>query len=97
MAGLETAYAVVQTLFPDLPAERIFALFGGNARRIFSLSPSTIEKGCTGSLTLFNPATKWTFDLNKSVSKSRNSPFHGKSFTGRAVGIITKGKLHLNS
>ncbi len=55
MTGLETAYAVIQTLFPDLPAERIYALFGGNARRIFGLSPSTIDKGSTGSFTLFNP------------------------------------------
>ena len=45
MTGLETAYAVVQTLFPALSDEKIFALFGGNARRIFHLDPCTIEKG----------------------------------------------------
>jgi hypothetical protein len=28
---------------------------------------------------LFNPETVWTFDLNKSVSKSRNSPFHNST------------------
>jgi dihydroorotase len=96
MTGLETAYALIQTLFPDLSAGKIYALFGGNARRIFSLDPSTIEKGNTANLTLFNPRAEWTFDLTKSVSKSKNSPFHGKSFIGRAVGIITKGKLHLS-
>ncbi len=62
-----------------------------------ALDPSTIEKGSIGSLTLFNPGTQWTFDLAKTASKSRNSPFHGKSFTGQSLGIITKGKLHLNS
>ncbi|HXB30611.1 MAG TPA: hypothetical protein VNW49_12375, partial [Puia sp.] len=69
----------------------------GNARRIFKLNPSTIEKGSSGSLTLFNPGTDWVFDLNKSASKSRNSPFHGSAFRGKAIGIISKGKLHLNS
>jgi dihydroorotase len=97
MAGLETAYAVIQTLFPDLKAEKIYALFGGNARKIFKLNPSTIEKGSNGSLTLFNPGTEWVFDLNKSASKSKNSPFHGSAFKGKAIGIISKGKLYLNS
>jgi dihydroorotase len=97
MAGLETAYAVIQTLFPDLAGEKIYALFGGNARKIFKLNPSTIEKGSSGSLTLFNPGTEWIFDLNKSASKSKNSPFHGSVFTGKPIGIISKGKLHLNS
>ncbi|HTB26660.1 MAG TPA: dihydroorotase [Puia sp.] len=97
MAGLETAYAVIQTLFPDLAPEKIYALFGGNARRIFKLNPSTIEKGSSGNMTLFNPGTEWVFDLGKSASKSKNSPFGGKTFRGKAIGIISKGKLHLNS
>lgn len=96
MTGLETAYAVIQTLFPHLSAEKIFALFGGNARRIFSLGAATIERGCSENLTLYNPGTPWMFDLAKTLSKSRNSAFHGKSFTGKAVGIVTKGNLYLN-
>jgi dihydroorotase len=96
MTGLETAYAVVQTIFPDLSAEKIYALFGGNARKIFHLDSSSIEKGNTGNLTIFNRNSEWNFDLNKSASKSRNSPFHNRSFTGKVLGTITKGKLHLN-
>ena len=96
MTGLETAYAIIQTLFPDLSAEKIYALFGGNARRIFNLNPFTIEKGSLVSLTLFNPRAKWLYDLAKTASKSKNSPFNGQSFTGKAVGTITKGKLYLS-
>jgi len=96
MMGLETAYAVIQTLFPHLSPEKIFALFGGNARKIFNLGPATIEKGSADNLTLYNPGTPWMFDLAKTVSKSKNSAFHGQSFTGKAVGVITKGNLHLN-
>jgi dihydroorotase len=95
MTGLETAYSVIQTLFPDLPAEKIYALFGGNARKIFNLASSRIEKGHPGNLTLFNAKKQWTFDLNKTLSKSKNSPFHGKTFTGKVIGTITKGHLHL--
>ncbi len=96
MTGLETAYAVVQTLFPELPPEKIYGLFGGNARKIFNL-PSRIENGSSGALTLFNTGTRWTYDLSKTASKSKNSPFHEKIFTGKAIGIITKGKLHLSN
>jgi dihydroorotase len=96
MTGLETAYAVVQTLFPALSDEKIFALFGGNARRIFHLDPCTIEKGNQGNLTLYLPAADWIYDLEKTMSKSKNSAFHGKPFKGRALGTITRGNLHLN-
>ncbi len=96
MTGLETTYAVVQTLFADLSDEKIFTLFGGNARKIFHLEPGTIEAGSKGNLTLYNPDTEWTYNMEKTFSKSRNSAFHGKSFKGKAVGIITKGNLHLN-
>ncbi len=95
MTGLETAYPVIQTLFPDLSAEKIYALFGGNARKIFNLPSSTIEKGQPGNMTLFNVSKKWTFDLNKTASKSKNSPFHGKNFTGKVIATVTKGHLHL--
>ncbi len=44
MTGLETAYAVVQTLFPDLSAEKVYALFGGNARKIFNLGLQPLKK-----------------------------------------------------
>jgi dihydroorotase len=97
MTGLETSYAVIQTMFPELSAEKIYALFGGNARRIFNLSPCTIEKGSAGNLTLFNMGIEWKYDLTRTASKSRNSPFHGFVFTGKALGIVTKGKLHLSN
>ena len=35
MTGLETAYAAVQTLFPDLSAEKVYALFGGKCPQHF--------------------------------------------------------------
>src|SRR5450432_3903719 len=97
MTGLETSYAVIQTLLPGLSPEKIYALFGVNARRIFNLSPCTIEKGSAGNLTLFNMGIEWKYDLTRTASKSRNSPFHGYVFTGKALGIVTKGKLHLSN
>ncbi|HEX3769004.1 MAG TPA: dihydroorotase, partial [Puia sp.] len=97
MTGLETSYAVVQTLLPDLSSERIYALFGGNARRIFNLDPCTIEKGNLCNLTLFDSELDWTYDIEKTFSKSRNSPFYEIPLRGKAIGIFAKGKLHLSN
>ncbi|HET7001619.1 MAG TPA: dihydroorotase [Puia sp.] len=97
MTGLETSYAVVQTLLPDLSAERVYALFGGNARMIFNMDSAVIEEGHSANLTLFDMELDWTYDLAKSVSKSKNSAFHGVSLKGKTIGIITKGKLHLSN
>jgi dihydroorotase len=95
MTGLETSYSAIQTLFPDLSAEKIYALFGGNARKIFSLEEARIEKDQPASITMFCPDMTWTFDIRQSKSKSRNSAFDQKTLTGKVIGTFTKGKLHL--
>jgi dihydroorotase len=97
MTGLETSYAVIQTLFPSLHADKIYALFGGNARKIFNLQPAKIEKNEKACLTLFNQSASWTFNIQDSKSKSRNSAFNLSSFTGKPVGTIRGEKVHLNN
>ncbi|HEY4155500.1 MAG TPA: dihydroorotase [Puia sp.] len=96
MTGLETAYAAVQTLFPDLSPGKIYALFGGNARKIFKLDQPRIEINETAQMTLFNPAEEWQFKLSQSKSKSRNSAFQDHIFTGKPKGIIRQERLFIN-
>jgi dihydroorotase len=97
MTGLETAYGVIQTLFPDLSAEKIYTLFGGNARKIFGLEQVVIKKDQSACLTLFCPDMQWDFDIRQSKSKSRNSAFNLKSFKGKVMGTVRKDKLALNN
>ena len=35
----------------------------------------------------------WTYDVNKSASKSRNSPFDGRVFRGGPVATIVSGRV----
>lgn len=97
MTGLETSYAVIQTLFPDLNAEKIYGLFGGNARKIFNMPQAGIEVNEKACLTLFNPLGTWTFNSQESRSKSRNSAFHLSTFTGKPIGTIRGEKIFLNN
>jgi dihydroorotase len=93
MIALETAVAVVRTSLPELSLERMVELFSSAARRLFPLPEATIALQKPARLTLFLPNDTWT--PNSFVSKSRNSPFVGKTLTGRPAGIINRDKVFL--
>ena len=95
MIGLQTAYSVVQTVLPELPSEKIAALFSVNAGKIFQL-PASIKEGEKASLTLFN-RNEFVFTKEKNKSKSFNSPFFNVELKGSVVGVVSKGALILNN
>ena len=94
MIGLQTAFAVVRTAVPELSVERLVELFAIAPRNIFGLPTTAIHKGARLSLSLFAYNEEWYFEHN--YSKSANSPFLGKTLTGRPLGIINQDKLFLN-
>jgi dihydroorotase len=97
ITGLETALPIVLTVLHHhfkLPLWRIVELLATNPARIFSLTGrGTLAKGAHGDVTIFDPKKKWAFDASQSLSKSRNTPFDGWSFTGRAVMTIVGGTV----
>jgi len=52
-----------------------------------------IAAGQPADLTIFSTAREWTYNVKMSPSKSRNSPFDGRKFTGGPVATIVAGKL----
>jgi len=97
MIGLETSYAVSNTaLSGKADATKIAELFSLNARKILGLPLSAIAEGEDADLTLFDPGLKWTFTEKDIRSRSKNTPFVGREFTGKAIGIIHKDKISLS-
>jgi dihydroorotase len=94
ISGLETVYGVLGSL--DIRADRIEMLLSRNPRKIFNLPAATVTKGSEADLTLFLPAQTYPFDSAQMVSKSRNTPFGGKTLTGRVAGVIhgNRSQLH---
>jgi dihydroorotase len=96
--GLETAVALAIT---ELVAANILTWsqlvekVSVNPRRILQLPVPKIQPQEKANLTLVDPEQEWVVDVSKFKSKSKNSPFHGKRLTGRAVGIVNNGILHL--
>jgi len=92
--GLETAYAVLNSSISDnLSTEEIINKITANPRKILKLQIPSITEGGDANITLFNPSLKWTFTENQIRSKSKNTPFTGKTFTGKALAIYNNGQF----
>jgi dihydroorotase len=91
MIGLETAYAVVNSTV-EISPDQTACLFSLNARRLFGLPTIIVKEGAKAKLTFFDPHAKWVFSENDIQSKSKNSPFIGKPFTGKVLGIVNEEK-----
>lgn len=97
ITGLETALPLAITVLHyhfKLPLRRIVELLSTNPAKIFRLQGrGSLTVGSHADVTLFDPKKKWTFDSSRSKSKSRNTPFDGWSFTGKAVATVVGGKI----
>jgi dihydroorotase len=94
--GLETALglALEQLYHPGhVGLAHVVKLFTHNPARILSLDRGTLLPGAAGDVTVFDTEREWIYDVAKSPSKSRNSPFHGRTFKGGPVGTIVGGKV----
>ncbi|HWB62449.1 MAG TPA: dihydroorotase [Chitinophagales bacterium] len=96
MIGLETCFAVANTaLKGKVETDKIVALLAQNPRKILGLEIPVIKEGVKADLTLFDPDKKWAFAESDIKSLSKNTPFVGTEFTGKALGVINNEKLFL--
>src|SRR5215469_222554 len=97
ITGLETALGIAITkLHRDhrLPLARIVELLTSGPARVFDLrGRGSLARGSFADVTIFDPKKRWTFDVSKSRSLSRNSPFDGWQLTGKAVATIVTGRI----
>jgi len=96
MIGLQTAFAVVQTVLPLLTDEQLVKLFSVNPAKIFNLPVANIREGRRAELTLFSRTGKTRLSEEYNKSKSGNTPFLHKELNGRVAGVVNKGDLFLN-
>jgi len=89
---VETAVGLALTKL-QLPIPRLIELFSTNPQKIMKVAPWGLFEGSDADLTVLDLNRNWTFDVNQSRSRSRNSPFHGWPMKGKAVGTIVGGKL----
>jgi dihydroorotase len=61
-------------------------------RDVLKLETPRIEEDVKANLTLFDPNEEWTLDEKSNLSKSRNSPWFGKSVKGKAIAVFNNNK-----
>ena len=71
---------------------RMVELFTTGPARVLGRDRS-LAIGEPGDLTIFSLDRPWRYNVKDSASKSRNSPFDGRSFKGGPVATIVAGKL----
>ena len=93
MIGLETALSIAVEVLGerwDLIAERMSrtpARIAGLAGHGHVPAP-----GVPANLTLIDPAARWVVDPAESASRSRNTPYAGRTLPGRVVATFLRGE-----
>jgi dihydroorotase len=94
--GLETAIglALEHLYHPGyLTLPQLIRLFTRNPANILSLDRGSLRTGAAADITVFSADREWTYDVSRSASKSRNTPFHGRKFKGAPVATIVGGQI----
>jgi dihydroorotase len=92
--GLESSFGATWSLLEgSLSLERWVELASLHPRKVFGLETAEIREGHAANLTLFLPEQVYTFTEERIRSKSRNSPFLGKSLKGTVKGTIFHSHL----
>jgi dihydroorotase len=92
ITGLETAVALALTKL-KLPIQRVVELFSINPQKIMKVRKWGLFEGSDADVTILDLNRAWSFDVNQSRSRSRNSPFHGWQLKGKAVATVVGGKV----
>ena len=98
MLGLQTALALSITEL-DLPLERILALLSWQPAALCGLDPGhggvhggPIGPGAPANLCVIDPTATWTVDPTALASRSRNTPYAGRTLTGRVRHTVLRGE-----
>ena len=96
ITGLETALGLSFELLvhPGLISlMKLIALYTIGPARVLGLDRGRLAPGLPGDVTIIDPERAWSYDVNRTFSKSKNSPFDGRTFRGGPVATIVAGTV----
>ena len=96
ITGLETAIGLSLAELVHkgkINLTRFVELFTTGPANVLKLDRGTLAPGAPADVTVFDLNSEWTYDVQQSYSKSRNSPFHGRQFRGGPLATIVGGKI----
>ena len=97
ITGLETALGLaIRELHGKhkVPIGRIVELFTAGPARVLNLrARGSLAVGNHADVTIFDPKKRWLYAADKSLSKSRNTPFDGWQLTGKVIATVVGGRV----
>ncbi|HEY9227699.1 MAG TPA: dihydroorotase [Gemmatimonadaceae bacterium] len=94
--GLETALAVNITWLVDsgiIDLRTLIERMSSAPARVFKLPGGTLRRGSMADVTVFDPTAKWVVDPSRFKSKGRNTPYSGRTLTGRVRVTVVGGRV----
>ncbi|MEJ2004257.1 MAG: dihydroorotase [Cyclobacteriaceae bacterium] len=95
MISLQTVGSNIVSLSSDIPIEDLLHKVSVRPREILGIASATINNGEEANMTLFDPNAEWEFNAASNRSISRNSPYWGKTLTGKARAVIRGTTIEL--
>jgi dihydroorotase len=95
VTGFETALALAISELvhaQKISLMRLVELFTTGPARVLGIERK-IAAGQPADLTVFSLEHPWTFAASESASRSRNTPFDGRSFRGAPMATIVAGRI----
>jgi dihydroorotase len=71
---------------------RMVELFTTGPARVLGME-RRLAAGQPADVTIFSTTEQWSYNVNDSPSKSRNSPFDGRTFRGAPMATVVAGKM----
>ncbi|HXC95620.1 MAG TPA: dihydroorotase [Edaphobacter sp.] len=97
ITGLETALGLALRVLHKghgMPFSQLIELMSAQPARAISLEGrGTLKVGSFADVVVFDPAAEWAYDVAKTRSKSRNSPFDGAPMLGRVAFTLSEGRV----
>lgn len=95
--GLESALGLTIDLLHrqhKVSISRLITLLSAQPANLLSLrGRGTLTAGSFADVVIFDPVETWTFRASAAKSKSRNTPFDGRTMTGRVKVTIGEGRI----
>ena len=95
MIGLETALSLCLKLVHEneISLMTLIRLMSTNPAKILGISGGSLEKGKPADIVIFNLNEEWTYNEDKILSKSKNTPLKNTKLKGKVKYTICEGKM----
>jgi len=97
IVGFETAIGLALTELVHsgfLSLSQLIEKLSCNPAKILGFeTKGTLKIGADADITIIDENKEWIVDVNKFLSKSKNSPYHNRKLKGKVVATIVNGKI----